>query len=270
MHIPPGPAFHNSKLLRFPLPILPNSNQMDALPPAKLALVNSNAGAKKFAPASALAHDARNALASLQLIADLLAEPGVLAPAHAHLAGDVQTVAGALTGLVKNFEALGSKSKPTPKPAPVRSASDVVNGLARLLETIAGPRVDVHVSTESKLGGLRMDEDALGRVLSNLVKNASEAMPQGGTVRVTARRALSLRNPAVLIQVADNGPGIPAWAVDQIFEPGWSTKMQQKSACGLGLAIVRELVEAAGGTVRVGSTPRRGTIFELRLPCESR
>ncbi len=262
MHNPTGPAFHNSKLLRFPAALLPTTPAPHLTKPA---LVKTNT----LAPSEALAHDARNALMSLQLIAELLGGPGVLAPAHARLAADVQMLAGALTGFVQKFEALGGRKPESEQKAAV-SATDAVNGVARLLETVAGPRVEVSVSAEGNLGALRMSEDALGRVLSNLVKNASEAMPNGGAVRVIARRALSLKNPAVLIQIADNGPGIPAWALDQVFEPGWSTKMNQKSACGLGLAIVRELVEAAGGTVRVGSTPRRGTTFELRMPCASR
>ena len=256
-----GAACPNSKLLRFPL----TGSSAPAARPVKPSLVEK----KSLAPSEALAHDARNALASLQLIAGLLGSPGVLAETHRHLAADVEMLSAALNGFVQRFETIGH-AKLERKESAARSASEAVTACSRLLETVAGPRVAVHVSAESGLGALRIDEDALHRVLSNLVKNASEAMPNGGTVRVTARRALSFSDPTVLIQVADNGPGIPAWALDQIFEPGWSTKADRKVTCGLGLAIVRELVEAAGGTVRVGSTPRRGTTFELRLPTVSR
>ena len=80
-------------------------------------------------------------------------------------------------------------------------------------------------------------------------------MPTGGTVTITARRALSQSAPAVLIHVSDNGPGIPSLALGRIFEPGFSSK-NNGSVCGLGLAIVRQLVEASGGEVRVASTRR--------------
>ncbi len=218
---------------------------------------------------SALAHDARNALTALGLISGLLREPGILPPDHAHVAGDLQAVADTLGGLIGKFES-GGAGRPAEQQGPIATAAGAGQALqdcSRLLQAVAGPTVQVHVSAESGLQPLKITADALSRVLANLVKNASEAMPKGGTVRITARRALSLTAPAVLIHVSDDGDGIPAFALGQIFEPGFTSKENASEACGLGLAIVRELVEAAGGKVRVASTRKRGTTFELRLPC---
>ena len=134
-----------------------------------------------------------------------------------------------------------------------------------LLRVAAGPAVSVFVSCESGLPPLAVGDDTLLRVLTNLVKNAGESMAHGGTVRVTARRALSRTAPAVLVHVADDGPGIAPLLLERIFEAGVSGK--GGAGRGLGLAIVQQLVEAAGGKVTVASTPRRGTTFELRLPC---
>ncbi len=228
------------------------------------------AGMPGLTPTAALAHDARNALTSLQLLSGLLGEPGVLQPGHAHLASDLLAIGQTLNELISSFENLGRKSKKpleTGDKGHTRSAGDAVKDCARLLQTIAGSKTMVHVSSESNLPPLRIGPDALSRVLTNLVKNASEAMPDGGTVRILVRRALSLTSPAVLIHVSDDGPGIPAHALGQVFQPGFSSKQGIPEACGLGLAIVKQLVEAAGGKVRVASTRRRGTTFELRLPC---
>ncbi len=227
--------------------------------------------AQQVPQASALAHDVRNALTALHLLSDLLCEPGVLQPDHAHFAGDLHTIADTLGGLFRNFEIAGIPVSPTLPvgDAPAKDVGKMLEGWAGLLGAVAGPQVAVHVSAESGLPPLRIGSEALSRVLVNLVKNASEAMPKSRTVRVTARRALSLSAPAVLIHVSDDGAGIPAYALGQIFAPGFTSKQSCGEACGLGLAIVRELVEASGGQVRVASTLRRGTTFEVRLPCRT-
>lgn len=150
------------------------------------------------------------------------------------------------------------------------SAGDAIQSCAALLRAVAGPLLPVYISSEHALPPLAMLTAELERVLMNLVRNSAEAMPAGGVVRITARRALSRTSPAILIHVSDNGPGIPAQALPRIFEPGFSSKGAIGHAgqpCGLGLAIVRELVEAAGGSVQVASTRHRGTTFELRIPC---
>ena len=241
-----------------------------------------------LSPSAALAHDARNALTSLALLSGLLGEPGVLAAGHTHYAADLHSVTCMLTGLLNRFASLALDTAPDAPADPSsdlsqpgaagetameqqpKSAGAAIEHCARLLRIVAGSAVEVHVSAEKNLPPLAIGEEALSRVLTNLVKNASEAMPGGGQVHITARRALSRTTPAVLVHVSDNGPGIPAHALGRIFEPGFSSKRAVAAVgepCGLGLAIVRNLVESSGGQVRVASTRRRGTTFELRLPC---
>ena len=138
------------------------------------------------------------------------------------------------------------------------------------LRSAAGAAVAVHVSAESGLPALALDDRSLERVLLQMVENAAEAMPEGGSVHIVARRALSRSTPAVLVHVSDDGHGIPAYALEHIFKPGFSSKRDIRGwgeRCGLGLAIVRDLVQGVGGAVEVASTRRRGTTFELRIPC---
>ncbi len=278
------PVTASPKLLPFPRFVpaspapLPPTMAMRLVRPA---LVEKTPSLPALSPLAALAHDARNALTSLHLLSGLLGEPGVLAAGHIHYAADLQSVTQALTSLVSRFASVadapadlppqGQALRPAagaPREKRSQSAGEAIEACARLLRISAGSRVELHVSSENALPALAIGDDALSRVLVNLVKNASEAMPAGGAVHITARRALSRTAPAVLIHVSDNGPGIPAHALGQVFEPGFSSKrLTGTEACGLGLAIVRELVQAAGGEVRVASTRRRGTTFELKLPC---
>ncbi len=256
-------------------------------------LVQKPVSLPTLSPSAALAHDARNALTSLALLSGLLGEPGVLAAGHMHYAADLHSVTCLLTGLLNRFASMAPDTDtatdagaPAGLPSDLsqpgntagesageqqpKSAGEAIKHCARLLRIVAGSAVEVHISSENGLPPLAIGEEALARVLTNLVKNASEAMPGGGQVQITARRALSRTTSAVLVHVSDNGPGIPAHAIGYIFEPGFSSKRAVASVgepCGLGLAIVRDLVESSGGAVRVASTRRRGTTFELRLPC---
>ena len=114
---------------------------------------------------------------------------------------------------------------------------------------------------------IRADENALYRVIVNLVANSLEAMAPGG--RLTLRLAWAEgprrlgHHRRVQIEIEDTGPGIPARERDQIFNPFYTTK---DGGTGLGLAIVHKIVEEHGGTIDVASTPGVGTTFRIVLP----
>ncbi|HET9066132.1 MAG TPA: PAS domain S-box protein [Gemmatimonadales bacterium] len=110
------------------------------------------------------------------------------------------------------------------------------------------------------------DPTQLHQVLLNLAVNARDAMPDGGTITITARSEDLLRPEAdVLVEVTDTGTGIPPELVDRIFEPFFTTKAQGKGT-GLGLSTSLAIVTSHGGTLRVRSTPGKGTTFTMRLP----
>ena len=108
------------------------------------------------------------------------------------------------------------------------------------------------------------DPDALERVLTNLISNAIKYSPSGSTVRVGARALAG----GVAIEVADAGRGIPAEVVHRVFEPYYRVPDAAGVArgTGIGLAVVKALVEAHGGTVRVDSAPAIGTRVTVVLP----
>ena len=110
-----------------------------------------------------------------------------------------------------------------------------------------------------RLGTVAFHESTLRRALLNLVQNALDAMPGGGTLCVAGRSTTA----HVQFQVQDTGNGIPAEQLTQIFEPLYTTK---PGGTGLGLYIVQQIVAAHGGQVTVDSVAGQGTTFTLTLP----
>ena len=109
------------------------------------------------------------------------------------------------------------------------------------------------------LGTVAFHTSTLRRALLNLVQNALEAMPQGGTLTVRGAGMVT----HVQLQVGDTGSGITAEHLSQIFEPLYTTKQE---GTGLGLYIMREIIAAHGGQVAVESSVGQGTTFTLTLP----
>ena len=105
-----------------------------------------------------------------------------------------------------------------------------------------------------------VDPHHLGRAVLNLVLNALEAMPEGGTLTLAAA---PLEGGGAEIRVEDTGKGIPAEALQRIFDPFFTTKAQ---GTGLGLAFVQRVAEAHGGSVEASNLPGGGASFRLRLP----
>jgi len=116
--------------------------------------------------------------------------------------------------------------------------------------------------------GVNVPRHRLAQAVFNLVQNAGEAMAAQpvGTVRITAAAATSAAGtPVVRLEVSDDGPGMPADLLARCFEPYFSTK-GRAIATGMGLGMVRGIVESAGGTAHVHSVPGAGTTFTLTLP----
>ena len=113
------------------------------------------------------------------------------------------------------------------------------------------------------------DRQKLRQVFLNLLTNASDALPQGGTLTLRiAPATLDNDKPAVLIEVADTGAGIPAENLERIMEPFFTTKEEGKGT-GLGLAICRRVVQEHHGTIQIDSQVGKGTTVRIVLPVKN-
>lgn len=129
----------------------------------------------------------------------------------------------------------------------------------------------VHLEVPPDLPVVPGDAPALRRVFQNLITNAAKHAGDGRWISITAVTDTVSRPPVVEVQVADRGPGIPAAEQAEIFKPfarGTRAQLAQIRGSGLGLSLVKEIVEAHGGTVSVCSTNGHGATFSVRLPVE--
>jgi signal transduction histidine kinase len=130
-------------------------------------------------------------------------------------------------------------------------------------------RADVVVDTDvdPSLRRFRADPEQLHLALLNLCKNASDAMPYGGTISITARN-LRARHGSCCVEIAvtDDGNGMPPDVLSRAFEPYFTTKESGKGT-GLGLAEVKRFVERSGGVVVAESAENEGTTVRMFFPC---
>lgn len=159
------------------------------------------------------------------------------------------------------------------RPAPgARSAVDVCLPLRRALAYVETRALEsgVHVEDDAGSAGPLVHANAaeLEQVFLNLLLNALDAMPAGGTLHVAARPAPgddgNMRDGMVVVSITDTGSGIAADILHRVFEPFLTTKRGKGS--GLGLSICQGLVRSHGGDIRISSQPGRGTVVEVILP----
>ncbi|MBR0820959.1 PAS domain-containing sensor histidine kinase [Bradyrhizobium liaoningense] len=147
-----------------------------------------------------------------------------------------------------------------------------IEAIREVLQAGVGSVVRLAFDIDRAVWSVKADVSELETALLNLVINARDAMPDGGTVTVGARNVV-LDDPLhsgehIAITVADTGLGIPSDVVDKIFEPFFTTKAVGKGT-GLGLSQVHGFAHQAGGTVKVASELGKGTTFTILLPRET-
>jgi two-component system sensor histidine kinase PilS (NtrC family) len=146
-------------------------------------------------------------------------------------------------------------------PPPAMGEADLGQLVEESLEAF---RADGRASQRNLVGytehvRARFDAGQMRQVLWNLMRNAAEATGPGGTVQVS----VGARNGAAVLEVTDDGPGVPNRIAGQIFEPFFTTK---ERGTGLGLALVARIVGAHGGTVDLDRSAPRGARFVVTLP----
>ena len=205
-----------------------------------------------------IAHDLRSPLCVIR------SAGGALGPAEdpaerMQLAGEVLEQADHMERMCAELLEVTRASEGAGARTPTDLDGAVVSALAPLLEEASLAGIELRTDLASGCS-LLLNEDQLRRALWNLVRNAIEAMPGGGTLRVETRVA----DGCAEISVMDNGPGIPAHIADCLFEP--FVTAGKRGGSGLGLAVVRKVVEDHGGTVKARKPEGGGTSFCIALP----
>jgi signal transduction histidine kinase len=216
--------------------------------------------------ASALAHEIRNPLNSIGLTIDhvrtrLGPEDPERRAEFSSLLATLKSELTRLNRLVGDFLSTGQPAKLDPRPCDVGA---VVRETAALVEHKARDQaIGVELDVADGLPATVADPELLKTCFLNLALNAFEAMPRGGRLRISVRRDETARPPAIAVLVSDSGVGMSSEAAASAFAPYFSTK---ETGVGLGLALVRRIVEGHGGTVALDSAPGRGTTVRLLLP----
>ena len=128
-----------------------------------------------------------------------------------------------------------------------------------LKHELAGKNIDVVVANGFNGIGY-FDEQKMMRVVHNLARNAAQAMPDGGTIKISTKET----EACLLLEFEDNGPGIPAELQNRVFDPFITAG--KKSGTGLGLAIVKKIVDEHRGKIKLISSAQEGTCFQISLP----
>ncbi len=212
--------------------------------------------------AATVAHEVKNPLSAIKSIAQVMSEDEALNSRHAR---DLSLIVGETDRLSKSVTQLLSFASKQPPAAPPCRADELLRSVNNLFRAEAGDRnitLQCHADAESELDGVQTA--AIRDALSNLVLNALQSTPNGGTVTIES----ILARGELILDVTDSGPGVAAEMQTKIWEPFFTTRQR---GTGLGLAIVRKRMEEAGGTARlVPSQNGTGARFELRLAVQNR
>jgi signal transduction histidine kinase len=211
--------------------------------------------------AAAVAHGLPNPLASLRAAAQVVRRHPDAPSAGEHLDAIVDEV----DRLDRRISHLLSFSRPAPyHPMPERLDRVVENLLPSFAEPMRERGIELQVSLGPDLPQVRVDPMQLEQALLELVSNALDAMPSGGTLRLGAAATdAGMNGGEIVIEVSDTGAGIPASVLPSVCEPFFTTRQE---GTGLGLAIAKRYVEQNGGRLELDSTPGLGTTVRVRLP----
>ena len=210
--------------------------------------------------AARLAHEIRNPLAAISGSVQVIAGERRRAGAEARLLDVVVRESDRLNGLLSEFLSYARPRALCPKPV------DVIMVAREVIELLgndpAAQGVDLCLSPSNEPSQCTLDGEALRQCLTNLVRNALQALPP-----TAGRVVIGVDGPNergdLVVRIADNGRGIAPEECERIFFPFHTTK---ERGTGLGLSVVKSLVEAMGGTLSLSSVPGEGSVFTITLP----
>lgn len=211
--------------------------------------------------AAGVAHEINNPLAGIRNAFALIKSD--LAPEHEHfeLLELIDREIERISGITHQMYQLYRRNPQQPSEFEM---AQIVGEVAYLLKNAAQKRqVSLCWDPPAKPSGVLLPEGEVKQILYNVIRNAIQASPPGGTVRL----ASDMEEQKISVHVQDQGPGIPADVLPRIFDPFFSTKQGDPQAgMGLGLSVSRSLIEAMGGRIEVVTEPGQGSLFTAAFP----
>jgi PAS domain S-box-containing protein len=219
--------------------------------------------------ATGIAHDFNNLITVLIGYSDELIEGAPAgSPVH-HAAVSVRRAAERASGLTQQ---LLSFSRRQTLVSHTVDLNRIITHMEDMLRRLLGPEIRLEFTLQPTLDAINADESQISQVVMNLVVNARDAMPKGGTLTIeTANVELGeehldvIPGPHILLTVADTGQGMTADVRDRLFEPFFTTK-ERGHGTGLGLSMVHGIVRQCSGHIVVDSKPGSGTRFLVYFP----
>jgi nitrogen-specific signal transduction histidine kinase len=225
--------------------------------------------------AAGIAHELKNPLAGIEVMAGLLRRQ---VPDKV----DAQSILADIISEAKLANAIVVEMLEFVRPIRLEiepmAIADVLHQAVTLAESkTARGEASVSLAVPEELPTIEADHHRLCQVFTNLIANAFEALDGKGAITITAALSAMEPDPAfagtpqeptpiLVVDVADNGPGVPAELSDRIFDPFFTTKTK---GTGLGLGIVRKIVDAHDGRIDLSSSSETGTRFRVTLPVSS-
>jgi signal transduction histidine kinase len=214
--------------------------------------------------AATLAHEIGSPLSAVSTHLQLLEEDLCSSDESKRRIELIQAQLTRITGFVE--ELLSRTRPPTTEKAPVL-VNEVLKHLLAFLDLhLHRHGIAVETRFDPDLPAIQGNQQQIEQVFLNLLNNATDAMPGGGSIRIqTSVEQVSPGSEFVVVSVRDTGTGIPAAYQVQIFDPFFTTKSSGRGT-GLGLSIVSRIVRQHEGTIQVQSEPDQGTTFWMRFP----
>jgi PAS domain S-box-containing protein len=245
-------------------------NAQEALETAQLELFQAQKMEAVGQLTGGIAHDFNNLLTAILGSLEIAKKRSVLGQDVSDLIDNAIHGAQRGASLTQRLLAFSRKQELTFEAVDV---SELVRGMANLLQRSIGPLIEINTSFPLKLPKARSDPNQLENALLNLVVNARDAMPDGGVITISARRRTLSEGQIsdlpsgdyMCLSVKDEGEGMDAETLEKATQPFFTTKGVGKGT-GLGLPMIQGLMAQSGGRLILNSTVGRGTMAELWLP----
>ncbi|MDT8287649.1 MAG: ATP-binding protein, partial [Elusimicrobiales bacterium] len=224
--------------------------------------------------AGGITHDFNNILTAIMSLSQLTAKNLPEGDPRRADVEDITRFSEKAAAITRQLLVFSRKRESQPRPL---DPGETLRNAGSMLRRASGEKIKLGISAGPGLRPISADPGQLEQALMNLAVNARDAMPEGGTLELSAVN-VELKEPLAAIErelppgdyvalsARDSGVGMDRATMERLFEPFFTTKEQ---GTGLGLAIVNRIVTVYGGTLNVDSVPGRGTLFTVKLPASA-